>query len=270
MKPLRLVQITDTHLFGTAAGDLRGLETLPAMHAVLDAAAADVAAADAVLVTGDLVQDDPGGYAHFQAALRHLRKPVLCIPGNHDDPAQMRAALRGEPFQVGGSRDLAGWRIVLLDSVVPHRAGGRLEQAELDTLEQALSGAGRCHVLVCLHHHPVPMASRWLDEVGLENAAAFFAVVDRHPGVRGIVWGHVHQAYDERRGTVRLLSTPSTCTQFRPLAEEFAVDTRPPGYRILELRANGAIDTEVVWLERFVAQQHRPAPPSSSSSSSVA
>lgn len=270
MKPLRLVQITDTHLFGAAAGDLRGRVTLPAMHAVLDAAAADIAAADALLVTGDLVQDDPGGYAHFHAALRHLRKPVLCLPGNHDDTAQMRAALlRDGPFQVGGWRDLADWRLVLLDSTIPGQAGGRLAPAELDTLELALAGAGQRHVLVCLHHHPVPMASRWLDEVGLENPAALFGIVDRHSSVRGIVWGHVHQAYDSQRGAVRLLSSPSTCTQFRPGAEDFAVDTRPPGYRILELRADGAIDTEVVWLERFAAQQqqHDSASPSSPSSS---
>lgn len=102
MKRVRLLQFTDTHLFGEEAGELRGLETLPAMRAVLEAAAADVAAADALIVTGDIVQDDPAGYANFHAALRALRKPVLCIPGNHDDPALMRAALRDEPFQVGG------------------------------------------------------------------------------------------------------------------------------------------------------------------------
>jgi Icc protein len=264
MKRVRLLQFTDTHLFGEEAGDLRGLETLPAMHAVLDAAAADIAAADALIVTGDIVQDDPRGYAHFHAALRPLDKPVLCIPGNHDDPARMRAELHGGPFQVGGWHDIAGWRLVMLDSVLPGRAGGRLSGEQLDALERALSTAGRRHALVCLHHHPVPMSSRWLDEVGLENADAFFAAIDRHPNVRGIAWGHVHQAHDSRRGEVRLLSAPSTWAQFRPLSAEFAVDDRPPGYRILELGADGAIDTEIVWLERFVAHSSSPAARSSS------
>jgi Icc protein len=264
MKPLRLVQLTDTHLFGEESADLRGVATLPALRAVLDAAAADIAAADAVLVTGDVVQDDPRGYAHFHAALRGLRKPVLCLPGNHDDVPQMRAALRGGPFQVGGWLDIADWRLVMLDSVVAGRAGGRLCADELEDLERTLAGAGRRHALVCLHHHPVAMSSRWLDEVGLENADAFFEVIDRHPNVRGIVWGHVHQAFDALRGRVRLLSTPSTCTQFQPRVAEFAVDTRPPGYRILELRADGAIDTEIVWLERFVARSPQAAARSSS------
>lgn len=264
MKPLRLVQITDTHLFGEEAGDLRGVVTLPALRAVLDAAAADIAAADAVLVTGDVVQDDPRGYAHFHAALHRLRKPVLCLPGNHDDVPAMRASLRGGPFQVGGWLDIANWRLVLLDSVVRGRAGGRLSTDEIEFLESTLTSAGRRHCLVALHHHPVPMSSRWLDEVGLENADAFFAVVDRHPNVRGIAWGHVHQDFDTRRGNVRLLGSPSTCAQFQPGTAEFAIDRRPPGYRILELGADGAIRTEVVWLDRFASR--RPAPESRSSS----
>ncbi len=265
MKPLRLVQITDTHLFGDEAGELRGVATLPALRAVLDAAAADIAAADAVLVTGDVVQDDPRGYAHLHTAMRRLKKPVLCLPGNHDDVPQMRASLRGGPFQVGGWLDISDWRLVMLDSVVPGRAGGRLSEAELDALDRTLRAAGRRHALVSLHHHPVAMSSHWLDEVGLENAAEFFAVIDRHPNVRAILWGHVHQDFDDRRGQVRLLSTPSTCAQFRPGAAQFAIDPRPPGYRILELGADGAIRTEVMWLDRFAARWRAPTPQSSSS-----
>jgi 3',5'-cyclic-AMP phosphodiesterase len=266
MKPLRLVQITDTHLFGEESGDLRGVATLPALRAVLEAAGDDLASADAVLVTGDVVQDDPRGYAPFRAEFAGLGLPVLCIPGNHDDVPRMCAALRGAPFWVGGHVDFGAWRIVLLDSVLAGQAGGRLSPHELGSLDRALSGAGTRHALVCLHHHPVPMSSRWLDAVGLENGADFFRVIDRHPAVRGIVWGHVHQAFDAMRGAVRLLSAPSTCAQFEPGRDEFAVDTRPPGYRILELGADGAIRTEVVWVDRFAAGLRKPSPQSSSSS----
>ena len=48
---------------------------------------------------------------------------------------------------------------------------------------------------------------------------------------------------------MRLLATPSTCAQFLPHAEDFALDRRPPGYRTLELRADGSLVTEVVWVE---------------------
>jgi Icc protein len=67
--------------------------------------------------------------------------------------------------------------------------------------------------------------------------------------VRAVVWGHVHQTFDALRGSVRLLATPSTCAQFQPGTHEFALDSLPPAYRTLQLRADGTLSTEVVWVE---------------------
>jgi Icc protein len=103
--------------------------------------------------------------------------------------------------------------------------------------------------MVCVHHHPVEMASRWLDAVGIDNAEALFAVLDAHPQLRAISWGHVHQCFDARRRGVRLLATPSTCAQFLPLSEQFALDARAPAYRRLTLRSDGTLETDVVWVE---------------------
>jgi 3',5'-cyclic-AMP phosphodiesterase len=142
---------------------------------------------------------------------------------------------------------------VLLDSCIPGSASGRLSESSLAELDEVLSTAGQRHCLVSLHHHPIAMESRWLDRVGLENAAEFLEVIDRHRNVRAIVWGHVHQSYEGLRKGVRLLATPSTCAQFVPNADDFAVDRRPPAYRTLELRADGSVLTEVVWVEKRAA-----------------
>ena len=246
---VRLTHLTDPHLYGNENELLRGIATLPSLEATLANAQRRDWPPDAVLVTGDLVQDDRAGYAHFKRLLGALRLPVLCLPGNHDDPEAMRRALDCAPFVVGGAVDLGLWRIVLLDSTIPGSAAGRLSAESLAALQSALAAAPQRHALVCLHHHPVPMESRWLDRVGLQNAAEFFDMVDRHPNVRGIVWGHVHQSYDALRKGVRLLATPSTCAQFVPHAEQFAVDRRPPAYRTLELKADGSILTDLVWVE---------------------
>ena len=248
MSVLRLIQFTDPHLYGSESETLRGVATLPALTAALAQARGRDWPPDALLVTGDLVQDDPGGYRHFRRLFATLGMPVLCLPGNHDEPAAMRRELDGEPFVLGGFADLGRWRIVLLDSCIPGSASGALGAEALAMLEQALQTASSRHCLVCLHHHPVPMESRWLDRVGLTNAAEFLQAVDRHSNVRAIVWGHVHQSYDALRKGVRLLATPSTCAQFLPRADDFAIDRRPPGYRTLELRADGSLLTEVVWL----------------------
>lgn len=250
MSAVRLVQFTDPHLYGSESETLRGVATLPALTAALAHARARDWPPDALLVTGDLVQDDPGGYLHFRRLFGALGMPVLCLPGNHDEPEAMRRELTGKPFVLGGFADLGRWRIVLLDSCIPGSASGALSSDQLAALHEALGTAGTRHCLVCLHHHPVPMESRWLDRVGLTNAPEFLHAIDTHRNVRAIVWGHVHQNYDALRKGVRLLATPSTCAQFLPNADDFAVDARPPGYRTLELRADGSLLTEVVWVDK--------------------
>jgi len=250
---VRLLLISDSHLFSSPEGTLRGVQTLASLQRVLAHAAADLREADAVLCNGDIVNDEPGGYAHFARLLGSVGRPVYCVPGNHDDPVRLRAALARAPFQVGGHVDLGPWRIVLVDSCVPGRAGGRISTAQLEALQRSLEGCER-HVMVCLHHQPVGMASRWLDAVGVENSAEFLGLLDAHRQVRVICWGHVHQCLDTRRRDVRLLATPSTCVQFLPLSGEFALDQRPPAYRRLTLHADGSLDTQVVWLERHGRQ----------------
>lgn len=253
MSVLRLVQFTDSHLYGSETGTLRGVETLPALQKALAHAQAQDWPPDAILVTGDIVQDDPAGYAHFRRIFSDLGAPVFCIPGNHDDPAILRRELDCKPFMVGGFTDLGPWRIVMLDSTIPSAAKGRLSPRELALLEAALSSGRDKHALVCLHHQPVTMSSRWLDQVGLENADEFLRVIDSHRNVRAVVWGHVHQSFESLRKGVRFLATPSTCAQFLPRADDFAVDQAPPAYRTLELRPDGTLVTEVVWVNQCAA-----------------
>ena len=60
----------------------------------------------------------------------------------------------------------------------------------------------------------------------------------------------MHQVYDAGHDGIRLIATPSTCRQFLPHADEFAVDDRPPAYRCIELQADGGIDLELIWVDR--------------------
>ena len=87
---MQILQITDTHLYGSASGRLRGVETDSSLHATLDDAFSRAPNYEAVLVTGDLVQDDKSGYLRFRSFFGSIKKPVLCIPGNHDEPETMR------------------------------------------------------------------------------------------------------------------------------------------------------------------------------------
>lgn len=246
---MRLLHITDPHLHADPAARMRGVCTDATLRAVLDHAMQGASPPDAVLATGDLVQDETrAGYERFRDLLRPLGLPVFCIPGNHDAPALMAEVLDEAPFQVGGTARLGAWRLVCLDSYAAQDDGGRLSPGELDRLRGCLAGSPAAPTLVALHHHPVPMGSRWLDGVALRNPAELLAIVTAAPQVRAVVWGHVHQASDRWRGGLRLLSTPSTCAQFRPHSDDFALDDLPPGYRWLDLGDDGRLRTEVAWV----------------------
>jgi Icc protein len=246
---LRILHITDPHLHASRETHMRGVNTDASLVASLEHALADPHQPDLILATGDLVQDETRqGYERFRDLLGKPGIPVHCLPGNHDSQEAMQAVLSDAPFRFCGIGDYPPWRLILLNSRMAGDDGGFLSTDELEKLQQALTTHREGHVLVALHHQPVPMGSRWLDTVGLRNADAFLSVVDRHPQVRAIVWGHVHQASDRLRNGVRLISTPSTCAQFLPGAEQFSLDTRPSGYRWLDLHPDGTMLTSVVWV----------------------
>jgi Icc protein len=249
-KITRLIHITDPHLHAHAESRMRGVNTFDSFCRVIKHCMQDSAEVDGIIATGDLVQDETrAGYQRFYDTLAPHRLPVYCVPGNHDSPDTMQSVLETPPFQFGGVTQLGAWTAIFLNTFSPGDDGGNLDQQELDRLSKVLTENSRSHILIGLHHHPIPMGSGWLDGVALRNADEFLAIIDQHQNVRCTVWGHVHQASDRVRNGVRMLSTPATCSQFLPGHDSFAVDTRPPGYRQLQLRENGTVDTEVVWVD---------------------
>jgi Icc protein len=247
---LKLLQISDTHLHAAADSRMRGVTTYATLLAVLEHAKRDPRwPVDAIIATGDIVQDESrAGYERFRDALAPLGVPVYCIPGNHDDPVLMGEILMSGSFQLGGELREGTWSVVLLSTFLAGEDAGGLGPARLSGLKQALHAHTGQNILVAMHHHPLPMGSAWLDGVALRDAQAFWKVIDAHSDVRAVVCGHVHQASDRTRNRIRFLSTPSTCAQFLPNSEFFALDDRPPGMRWIELYDDGRIETEVSWV----------------------
>jgi Icc protein len=256
---LRLLHVTDLHLHADADRELYGVKTAASFRAVMQQAFADEDwRPAAILVTGDLAEDESSGaYERFRSVMQTYELPVYCIPGNHDDPALMAELLDGDGFQFCGSTGFGDWRIILLNSHVPGDEGGELNDGELLRLESELDRTGGTHALVCVHHQPLPMGSRWIDELGLRNGPELLRILERYTQPRAVLWGHVHQASDRRHGKLRMLSTPSTCAQFTPKTENCVMDLRPPAFRRIELAAHGAIRTEVRWLDDWQVA-HRP------------
>ncbi len=229
---------------------MRGLNTYETFKAVVDHAAASGHQIDAIVSTGDLVQDETRhGYQRFCAAMKNLKAPVHCLPGNHDSPEIMAELLNTPPFQYCGYAQYENWCLVMLNSAVRWDDFGRLEPAELDRLEQTLNDNTGRDIIIGLHHHPLATGSRWMDGLNLRNSDEFLTLLENRTNVRCVIWGHVHQESDRVLGNMRMLSTPSTGSQFRPDSDVFRLDTRPPGYRWINLLPDGTIETEVVWLD---------------------
>lgn len=249
-RTLKLLQISDSHLHATTDSRMRGVNTYDTFMAVLRAASSDGRwPADGILVSGDVVQDESrAGYERFRKELEPFGVPVFCLPGNHDDPKLMDEILAQAPFQFCGTARLGRWSLVLLNTFLTGEDAGGLGERRLDALSAALKEHKTQYVLVCMHHQPLNMGSTWLDGVGLRDAHRFLEIVDGAENVRGVLWGHVHQASDRWRGDVRFMSAPSTCSQFMPGTDFFAIDNRPPGMRWLDLHPDGRIDTRIVWV----------------------
>lgn len=245
-QPLRILQFTDTHLYAEEEGALLGINTQESLRAVLELAQRRHWPTDLVLATGDLTHDASAqAYGRFVQLLEPLGLPVYCLPGNHDEALALRRHLNSAQVQAPAQVLQEHWQLCLLDTALPGSEGGHLATHELERLQEQLQAHPDRHTLICLHHQPVLMGSAWLDSMAVDNADELFGVLDQHPQVRGILWGHVHQDFDQWRDDVRLLATPSTCIQFAPGSEDFALDDQPPGYRWLHLYPDGRIDTGV-------------------------
>jgi Icc protein len=245
--PLRVLQLTDLH-FCARPGDIlqTGVVTDSSLAEAIAACRARHGRFDLAIATGDLAQDPvETAYSRLHDRLAALPWPVYCLPGNHDDSELLYATLNGGSVTSPRTVVRGRWLIALLNSAVPDKAHGHLSTADLEALDETLSARRDLHALVCLHHHPVPSGSPWLDRIALDNPDDLFGVLDRHPQVRGVLWGHIHQTYEGRRGGVRLMGSPSTCVQFRPNTRQLEIDDLPPGFRWLSLHADGRIESGV-------------------------
>ncbi len=244
-----LLQLSDCHLFADAAGRVHDVDTDRSLAMLVERIRQRHPAPAAVLATGDLSHDGTAAsYRRLAQRLAPLACPVLALPGNHDRPALLRETLAGPAFRTGPVQRLARWRILLLDSTVPGCEQGRLAPATLTAVAAELDRDPAPPTLLCLHHQPVPVGSPWIDAIGLENGHALLALVARHPCIRALLFGHVHQPFDRPHGGCRLLGSPATCVQFQPRSPRPAIDPeRPAGYRWLHLAPDGRLETGIGW-----------------------
>ena len=201
-KPVRIVQVSDTHVSGKRAYFLDNWD--------LFVAAMRADPPDLIVHSGDLSFDGAGDaddLAFAAAEKARLPQPWVAIPGNHDigesaiavrlqqpTNAARRAAWKQHFGETAWVRDVGAWRVVGIDTSLMGCETDE-EMAQQRFLEGALQTRGERPVLLFQHMPPylndvddpaftslaVPHAARgWL----LETC--------RTGGVAAIACGHVH------------------------------------------------------------------------------
>ena len=248
--PIRIVQITDTHLFSEGSGTLLKMNTKHSFQQVLELVRMHDSPPDLILGTGDIAQDASAtAYEYFKSSIGALNAPFMWLPGNHDNALLMQS-LAEETSAAYKYMQLGNWLVIMLDTSVVGQVHGTLSAEELAFLSAQLEASELSdsvdHVLVSMHHNPIRGTAGWMKNIGLQNPQKFWETAKTSSKLRAIVYGHIHQELDFELEGIRCLCTPSTCIQFKPDVVNFALDKMNPGYRNLVLYSDGAIDTQVV------------------------
>ncbi len=254
-EPLRLIQITDLHLKARAeeglgwCTDCATLNTTQTLKTVLDDIQVNEPWFDALVVTGDIAQDgEAEAYRRFVGLLANEGAPVYCLPGNHDDKRKLLAALDGEIVSMPRHVVMQQWLLLFLDSACRSDDRGEISPLQLTWIEAMAARYPQHHIVLFVHHHPVPVGSAWLDRgLGMVNGQEMLERLARLPRIRALVCGHIHQQLDTRYEGIQILGTPSTCLQFEPGSDRLSFAPQAPAYRRLVLHANGRVETEVVF-----------------------
>ena len=194
---MKIIQLTDTHLMPPGLL-VNGVDP----EAQLRAAVADIVArhadADLMVITGDLCNfGDPEAYALLREILEPVPFAVRLMLGNHDRRPEFVAVFPDQPRDTNGHvqsfMDTAFGRLLFLDSHEAGVIGGIYGPERMAWLDAALNGAGDLPVTVFIHHPPVFDGIGHFREISLHDGGAVLARLAGHaPGVRHVVFGHIH------------------------------------------------------------------------------
>lgn len=246
----KLLVMTDIHI-KEAGETIVGLDPLARFEAALDQALARHPDARALILMGDLTHHGrPAQYARLAEVLNDLPLPVIPMIGNHDRRDTFLAAFPDAPQSADGHvqavLDLSHHRVITLDTLdgPPYAThAGRLCQARLDWLAEALDSAGGRIPLVFAHHPFWITGIPGMDAIRLIDGDPVIDLIAQHPGAH-VFAGHIHRSIS---GSVRGLPWTmfkSTCHQgpLDLISPDSSLSTCEPGaYGVLLLPQGGVV-----------------------------
>ena len=215
-RPLHtLVQLSDLHV--DASGPLYGkVDALARFRAAVDIVLAMETRPEAVLLTGDLVNDgSPEAYRAvrevLEPALRELGVPLLVIPGNHDDVPALRELIFDDTDSTGpldGVLWVGGLRVVGLDSSIAGSGAGEVTEQQLAWLRCELREPAEHGTILAIHHPPLPSPVGLFEHLALAEPEGVLEII-RECDVRLVVCGHMHHVASGSAAGVPVWIAPS-------------------------------------------------------------
>jgi Icc protein len=244
-KNFLIAQITDCHLPADPRQKYRGINPHANLKALLKKV--EVQKPDLLLATGDLSEDGSrASYKALEALFKPFGIPVLALPGNHDDTELLAEIIPGSPVEGISVSEHGTWQIIRLNSCLRGKPEGRVSEQTLEELERHLGNQEQRSRLIAVHHQPITIGSPWIDKYPLLDPGVFLQLIDQHPDVKAVVWGHVHQAFEAVRNGTAMLGGPSSAINSLPGVQKFTEDSNGPACRWLELRVDGTIRSSIV------------------------
>lgn len=241
--------LTDTHVL---ARDDQDSEVFVDNNARLVDAVASLDAepepVDVVVATGDLANDGrPAEYEALLELLEPLEVPLLALGGNHDVRELLRASFPSTPWvdadHASWVTDVAGVRLVGLDSTAPGEHGGRLDEERCSWLDGVLSTPFDGPTLLAMHHPPFASGIRWMDMNGFPGLDLLAEVLTAHP-VDRILCGHLHRpmssTFAGAPAQVGMSTVQHVALDLRPDAPVAVIDN-PVGYQLVQVRPDSIV-----------------------------
>lgn len=239
-----VVQISDCHLPADPQQKYRGINPHKSLKTLMRKVKA--MRPDLLLATGDLSED--GSSKSYRLLKRYLNLPgvpVLALPGNHDDAELLAEIYPGSPVDTISVSDHDRWQIIRLNSCLPGKPEGQISDKALEDLRSHLDSPERRPRLITVHHQPIPVGSPWIDKYPLLDPEPLLQLIDHHPNVKAVVWGHIHRVFEARRNDTAMLGGPSSAINSLIDKQKFTEDPLGPASRWLELGADGTVQTGI-------------------------
>jgi 3',5'-cyclic-AMP phosphodiesterase len=213
-----VAHISDTHLLAANARQYGVVDPEAGLRLALDRLTRLDPAPQALVFTGDLAdRAEPAAYAR----LRELVEPVadsmeataVWVMGNHDERQPFARSLFDEDGEAAQDRvhDVAGLRVVALDTTVPGYHHGDLTDDQLAWLADVLATPAPHGTLLAMHHPPIP--------IPMMPAAEIIELADQHrlaevvsgTDVRCILGGHFHYSTYSTFAGIPVSVAAATC-----------------------------------------------------------